>query len=440
VLRRPHRLLLAAAILTLAGCASTSRQPVSAGTGPHPELPPPHKELIPVTHVVTAQGWPEGRTPVAAQGLAVNAFAQGLDHPRWLYVLPNGDVLVAETDGPVRPQDNRGIKGWFFKHFQRKAGSGREPSPDRIVLLRDGDGDGVAETRSVFLSGLHSPFGMALVGDSLYVADTDAVMRFPYREGETKITASGVKVVDLPAGPINHHWTKNVVASSDGSKLYVSVGSNSNIAENGIAAEEGRAAVWEVDLATGRHRVFASGLRNPVGMAWEPESGALWVAVNERDELGNDLVPDYMTALHEGGFYGWPYSYFGQHVDSRPKPPRPDLVAKALVPDYALGPHTASLGLSSSKGASLPSPFRDGMFVGQHGSWNRRPRSGYKVIFVPFTGGTPSGQPLDVLTGFVDDQGNAMGRPVGVAVDKRGALLVADDVGKAVWRVSGTGR
>lgn len=434
--RRTHRLLLATTILALAGCASTSKQPVSAGTGPHPELPPPDRALIPVTHVVTAASWPEGRTPVAAQGLTVNALARGLDHPRWLYVLPNGDVLVAETDGPVRPKDNRSIKGWFFKHFQKKAGSGF-PSPDRIVLLRDGDGDGVAETRSVFLSGLHSPFGMVLVGDSLYVADTDAVLRFPYKTGETKITAPGVKVVDLPAGPINHHWTKNVVASADGSKLYVSVGSNSNIAENGIAAEEGRAAVWEVDLATGRHRVFASGMRNPVGMAWEPESGALWVAVNERDELGNDLVPDYMTAVHDGGFYGWPYSYFGQHVDSRPKPQRPDMVAKALVPDYALGPHTASLGLASSKGTSLPSPFGHGMFVGQHGSWNRRPRSGYKVVFVPFADGTPSGQPLDVLTGFVDDQGHAMGRPVGVAVDKRGALLVADDVGDAVWRVSG---
>jgi glucose/arabinose dehydrogenase len=436
-LPRIRRLALAAAVLSLAGCASSSNVPVSAGTGPQPALPPPHKELIPVVHVVNAGSWPEGRTPVAAQGLAVAAFARGLDHPRWLYTLPNGDVLVAETDGPVRPQDNRGIKGWFFKHFQKKAGSGRAPSPDRIVLLRDADGDGVAETRSVLLSGLHSPFGMALVGDSLYVANTDAVMRFPYREGDTKITAPGVKVIDLPAGPINHHWTKNVVASADGSKLYVSVGSNSNAAENGIAAEEGRAAVWEVDLASGRHRVYASGLRNPVGMAWEAESGVLWVAVNERDELGNDLVPDYMTALRDGGFYGWPYSYFGQHVDARAKPPRPDLVAKAVVPDYALGPHTASLGLASSKGASLPAPFRDGMFVGQHGSWNRRPRSGYKVIFVPFAGGTPSGQPLDVLTGFVDEQGNAMGRPVGVALDRRGALLVADDVGNAVWRVSG---
>jgi glucose/arabinose dehydrogenase len=352
-------------------------------------------------------------------------------------VLPNGDVLVAETNAPERPEDGKGIKGFFFKLFQKKAG-GAVPSANRITLLRDADGDGVAETRSVFLSGLYSPFGMVLVGNTLYVANSNAIVRFPYKQGETKITAPGVKVVDLPAGPINHHWTKNVIASADGSKLYVAVGSNSNVAENGIAAEEGRAAIWEVDPATGSHRVFASGLRNPVGLAWEPESGALWTAVNERDELGSDLVPDYMTAVHDGGFYGWPYSYYGQHVDTRVKPPRPDLVAKALVPDYALGPHTASLGLTSAKGTALPARFSHGMFVGQHGSWNRKPRSGYKVIFVPFTNGTPSGQPIDVLTGFVKDNGDAMGRPVGVAIDKRGALLVADDVGNAIWRVSGT--
>jgi glucose/arabinose dehydrogenase len=395
-----HRLAFLATLTALAGCASSAKLPVSAGTGANPTLPAPDKALIPLVHVVTAKGWPAGTAPVAGEGMAVAAFARGLDHPRWLCVLPNGDVLVAETNAPVRPQDGQGIKG------------------------------------SVFLSGLHSPFGMALVGNDLYVADTDAVLRFPYKPGETRITAAGVKVVDLPAGPINHHWTKSLIASADGKKLYVGVGSNSNAGENGIPAEQDRAAVWEVDVATGQHRIFASGLRNPVGMAWEPESGALWVAVNERDELGSDLVPDYMTAVQDGGFYGWPFSYFGQHPDSRPQPPRPDLVAKALVPDYALGPHTASLGLASSKGASLPSSFGQGMFVGQHGSWNRRPRSGYKVIFVPFTGGKPAGQPLNVLTGFVDDEGNAKGRPVGVAIDKRGALLVADDVGDAVWRVS----
>ena len=434
-----HRCMLAAAALGIAGCASSARLPVSAGTGPHPTLPAPDKAPIPVVHVVTAKGWPAGARPVAAAGTAVAAFARGLEHPRWLYVLPNGDVLVAETDGPPRPEDGKGIKGWFFKHFQKKAGSG-VPSPNRITLLRDADGDGVAETRSVLLSGLNSPFGMTLVGKVLYVANCDAVVKFPYTQGEMRIAAAGVKVVDLPGGPINHHWTKNIIASPDGSKLYVSVGSNSNAAENGIAAEEGRAAVWEVDPATGNHRIFASGLRNPVGMAWEPESGALWVAVNERDELGSDLVPDYMTAVHDGGFYGWPYSYFGQHVDTRAKPPRPDLAARALVPDYALGPHTASLGLASAKGTSLPERFRHGMFVGQHGSWNRRPRSGYKVIFVPFAGGVPSGEPLDVLTGFVNDQGEARGRPVGVAIDQRGALLLADDVGNTVWRVTAAGR
>jgi glucose/arabinose dehydrogenase len=280
---------------------------------------------------------------------------------------------------------------------------------------------------------------MTLVGDHLYVANSDAVVKFPYTEGATRIDAPGVKVVDLPAGPRNHHWTKNVVASRDGSKLYVSIGSNSNAAEHGIAEEEGRAAIWEVDLATGRHRTFASGLRNPVGMAWEPDSGALWTAVNERDELGSDLVPDYMTAVRDGGFYGWPYSYYGQHVDTRVKPQRPDLVAQALVPDYALGPHTASLGLTFSEGTALPDRFRRGAFVGQHGSWNRKPRSGYKVLFVPFNGGQPAGEPIDVLTGFVRENGEAMGRPVGVVIDKRGALLVADDVGNTIWRVTPAG-
>jgi glucose/arabinose dehydrogenase len=432
------QLVFVAAAMGAVGCASSARLPVSAGTGPRPTLPPPNKALIPTVNVVTAKGWPAGARPVAAEGTVVAAFAEGLDHPRWLYVLPNGDVLVAETNAPPRPEDNKGIKGWFFKLFQKKAG-GAVPSANRITLLRDADGDGVAETRSVFLSGLNSPFGMTLVGNTLYVANSDAIVKFPYTEGETKITASGAKVVDLPAGPRNHHWTKNVIASPDGSKLYVAVGSNSNVAEHGMEEEEGRAAIWEVDAATGSHRVFASGLRNPVGMAWEPESRALWTAVNERDELGSDLVPDYMTSVRDGGFYGWPYSYYGQHVDTRVKPARPDLVAKALVPDYALGPHTASLGLSHSEGTTLPDRFRQGMFVGQHGSWNRKPRSGYKVIFVPFTGGKPAGEPIDVLTGFVKDNGDAMGRPVGVEIDRRGALLVADDVGNVIWRVTPAG-
>jgi len=428
-------LLTAAIAVTVAACAQTARLPVTAGMGPNPELPAPAESLIPTVHIAPAKGWPADAKPSAAPGLAVSRFAEGLEHPRWVYVLPNGDVLVAESNAPPKPEDGKGIKGRVMKVMQKRAGAG-VASADRITLLRDTDGDGVAETRTVFLQGLHSPFGMALVGNDLYVANSDALVRFPYRDGETSIGAAGTKVVDLPAGPLNHHWTKNVIASPDGSKLYVTVGSNSNVAENGIDKEEGRAAIWEVDPRSGAHRLFASGLRNPNGMAWEPSTGALWTAVNERDELGSDLVPDYMTSVRDGGFYGWPYSYYGQHVDTRVKPQRPDLVAKAIVPDYALGPHTASLGLASSRGTTLPAQLRDGMFVGQHGSWNRMPRSGYKVIFVPFENGRPSGPAIDVLGGFVDDDGNALGRPVGVAVDKRGALLVADDVGNIVWRVT----
>jgi glucose/arabinose dehydrogenase len=430
-----QRVVLSAVALTMAACGTAARLPVAAGTGPNPELPAPSRSLLPTVNVVTAKGWPQGERPVAAPGTTVGAFAQGLDHPRWLYVLPNGDVLVAETNAPPRPEDGKGIKGWFFKRFQKKAG-GAVPSANRISLLRDADGDGVAETRTLFLSGLNSPFGIALVRETLYVANSDALVRFPYAPGQTQISDPPTKVVDLPGGPLNHHWTKNVVANADGSKLYVSVGSNSNVAENGIEKEEGRAAIWEIDPRTGEHRIYSSGLRNPVGMAWQPDRGTLWVAVNERDELGGDLVPDYMTAVREGAFYGWPYSYYGRHVDKRVKPRRPEFVEAAAAPDYALGPHTASLGLASSHGTTLPPAFRDGMFVGQHGSWNRKPRSGYKVIFVPFADGKPSGAPLDVLTGFVKDNGDAMGRPVGVIIDKRGALLVADDVGNTVWRVT----
>jgi glucose/arabinose dehydrogenase len=400
--------------------------------GPNPSLPPPKKALIPTVNVVTARGWPAGVTPSGAPGTTVTAFATGLDHPRWLYVLPNGDVLVAETNAPPRPDDAKGIKGFFFKYFQKKAG-GAVPSANRITLLRDTDGDGVADVRSVFLDKLVSPFGMALVGSAFYVANSDAVVRFPYTPNATRITANPSTVTILPGGRLNHHWTKSLIASRDGTKLYVGVGSNSNVAENGMDNERERAAIWEIDARTGAHRVYASGLRNPVGLAWEPVTGMLWTAVNERDELGGDLVPDYMTSVKDGGFYGWPYSYFGQHADDRVKPPRPDLVAKAIVPDYALGAHTASLGLAYAAQTSLP--FAHGMFVGQHGSWNREPRSGYKVIFVPFSGGRPSGDPLDVLTGFVRPNGEAKGRPVGVALDLRGGLLVADDVGNTVWRV-----
>ena len=427
---------LITALLAVSGCGAAARLPVSAGMGPEPALPPPRTSLIPLVNVVTAKGWPAGATPIAAEGTTVNAFARGLDHPRWLYVLPNGDVLVAETNAPPRPEDATGLKGLFFKHFQKKAG-GAVPTANRITLLRDADGDGVAETRSVFLSRLNSPFGMALVGDVFYVANTDAIVRFPYMTGEMRIATPGTKVVDLPGGRLNHHWTKSLIASADGSRLYVGVGSNSNVAENGMEKEKGRAAVWEIDPATCTHRVFASGLRNPVGMAWEPARRVLWVAVNERDELGSDLVPDYMTSVRDGGFYGWPYSYYGSHVDTRVEPARPDLVASAIVPDYALGPHTASLGLAWSGSSALAPQLTRGMFVGQHGSWNREPRSGYRVIFVPFTDdGVPAGMPVDVLTGFVRDNGDAMGRPVGVAIDSRGALLVADDVGNAIWRVA----
>jgi glucose/arabinose dehydrogenase len=351
-----------------------------------------------------------------------------------VYVLPNDDVLVAESNGPSRPDDARGVKGWVMKWVMKSAGAG-VPSANRITLLRDSDGDGVAETRSAFLTGLNSPFGMALVGDAFYVANTDSVMRFPYRTGDMRITPPGVKVVELPAGTINHHWTKNIIASHDGLRLYVTVGSNSNVGENGLENEVDRAAILEVDLATGRTRQFASGLRNPNGLDWEPQTGELWTTVNERDEIGSDLVPDYMTAVRDGAFYGWPYSYYGRHVDARVSPQRPDLVARAVVPDYALGAHTASLGLVFYRGSGLPQHFVGGAFIGQHGSWNRRPRSGYKVIFVPFAQGRPAGVPEDVLTGFVDANGNARGRPAGVAVDGAGALLVADDVGNVIWRV-----
>jgi glucose/arabinose dehydrogenase len=426
----------AATLVLVSGCAEAPTLPVEAGIGVEPQLPQPQSRLIPVVRIAPARPWPEGTKPRAAAGLAVQAFATGLDHPRWLHVLPNGDVLVAETNAPERPEQGKGIKGWFKKRAMKKAGAAA-PTANRITLLRDADGDGIAEVRSTFIEGLNSPFGMALAGDRLYVANTDAVVHFPYREGETRIAAAATKLVDLPAGPLNHHWTKGLIASPDGRHLYATVGSNSNVAEYGMEKEEGRAAVWQIERDSGRHRIFASGLRNPNGLAWEPDTGRLWTAVNERDEIGNDLVPDYITSVQDGGFYGWPYSYFGAHVDDRVQPPRPDLVAKALKPDYALGAHTASLGLAwSGRGNALTTHFQHGMFVGQHGSWNREPPSGYKVIFVPFANGQPAANPIDVLTGFIGEQGEAFGRPVGVAIDGRGALLVADDVGNRVWRVS----
>jgi glucose/arabinose dehydrogenase len=429
------KIMLAGLLMAgLAGCEE-AKLSVSQGTGPNPQLPEPNKTFIPTVNIAPAKGWPDGAKPTVAAGMQVAAFASGLDHPRWLYTLPNGDVLVAETNAPERPDDKKGLRGWIMGLFMSQAGA-TPPSANRITLLRDADGDGTAETRTAFLTGLNSPFGMALVGHTFYVANTDALVRFNYTDGATQITEPATKVADLPGGTLNHHWTKNVIASKDGSRLYVTVGSNSNVGENGMDKEENRAAILEIDPATGATKLFASGLRNPNGMAWQPQTGELWTVVNERDEIGSDLVPDYLTSVKEGGFYGWPYSYFGQHVDSRVEPQKPELVAKAIVPDYALGPHTASLGLMFYEGNGLPEKYRNGAFIGQHGSWNRKPFSGYKVIFVPFADGKPSGQPEDILTGFINDKGEAHGRPVGVTADAKGALLVADDVGNVIWRVS----
>lgn len=423
---------------SLAACSETATLPLAAGIGPHPSLPAPVKTLLPTVNIAPAQGWPQDVLPRPAAGTRVAAFATGLTHPRWMLVLPNGDVLVAESNAPAKPQGDQGVKAWVMKRVMKRAGAG-VPSPNRIVLLRDADGDGRAEVRTVFLEGLNSPFGMALVGSDLFVANTDGVVRFAYTPGATRLEGIGQPVADLPGGPINHHWTKNIIASPDGTKLYATVGSNSNVAERGMQAEVGRAAIWEINLKDGSRRLFAEGLRNPNGLSWEPSTGALWTVVNERDEIGSDLVPDYLTSVRDGGFYGWPYSYYGQHVDERVKPPRPERVSSALVPDYALGSHVAPLGLTWSAGTTLPGAFAQGMFIGQHGSWNRRPHSGYNVVFVPFDNGKPAGPPVDVLSGFLSPEGKAYGRPVGVAVDRQGALLVADDVGNAIWRVSAAG-
>jgi len=433
-----------AALLGAAALSACAEQAVSQqadahgdapGFGPHPSLPAPEHSLIPTLNIAPAEPWPPGTHPTPAAGLMATAYASGLAHPRWLYVLPNGDVLVAESNKPDNGPKETGIRAKVQSIEQKRAGAGMA-SPNRIVLLRGVAADGTAATRTVFMQGLNSPFGMALVGNWLYIANADALVRFPYKTGETSISAGGEKLMDLPSG-INHHWTKNVAASPDGKKLYVTVGSNSNVAENGMEAEQGRAAIWEFDIASGKSRIFASGLRNPNGLAFQPQTKALWTAVNERDELGNDLVPDYMTAVKDGAFYGWPYSYYGQHVDTRVKPQRADLVARAIPPDYALGAHTACLGLAFYDADLMPQ-FRNGALIGQHGSWNRKPHSGYKLIYVPFTDGKPSGPPQDVLTGFLSRDGKANGRPVGVAVDKQGAILLADDVGNTVWRITPT--
>jgi glucose/arabinose dehydrogenase len=441
--RRAGR-IAALALLCVSAASLTARgadafDPMTQ-VGPNPVLPPPQQYLSPPMHLAKVVGWKEGETPTVAPGLKIEPLARGLQHPRSIYVLPNGDILVVESKSPDvqpirRPKDIvMGIvESWVTS-------GGQTGESNRITLLRDTNGDGKPTTRSIFLDHLASPFGVALVGSDLYVADTDAILRFPYNEGDTKITAPGTQLTPLPGGPIDHHWTKSLVASRDGALLYVGVGSNSNITENGMEAEKNRAAIWEVDRATGRWRIFASGLRNPNGLSFEPQSGALWTVVNERDELGPDLVPDYMTSVKDGGFYGWPYSYFGQHLDPRVEPQRPDLVAKAIVPDYALSSHVAPLGLAFDTVDGLPAKYRGGAFVGEHGSWDRPEFNGYKIVFVPFSDGRPNGKAEDVVTGFLNANGEARGRPVGVAIDKAGALLIADDVGNTVWRVTAAGQ
>ena len=436
------RILLVVVGIAIAGGAlawtfgrEKANVPIEQVMGPNPKITDPKHPLIPTIHIARAVGWKAGEAPTPAPGLAVNAFGSGLDHPRWLMALPNGDILVAETNAPPKPKDNVGFKGWIEKIIMGQVGASGK-SADRITLLRDADGDGVAELKTTFLTGLTSPFGMALVGDTLYIGDTDALVKVPYVTGETRIAAKPVKVVDLPGGPINHHWTKNVIASADGTRLYVTVGSNSNVGERGQAAEEGRAAIWEVDPATGTHRIWAYGIRNPNGMGIEPETKMLWAVVNERDGLGSDIVPDYLTSVQFGGFYGWPWYYWGGYIDKRPGDPSEDLQQYVIRPDYALGPHTASLGLAFATGETLGPRYAQGAFVGQHGSWNRNPFSGYKVLFVPFAKGRTAGLPSDVLTGFLNDRNQARGRPVGVIVDGKGDLLVADDTGNMIWRVS----
>jgi glucose/arabinose dehydrogenase len=424
------------ALLALAGCNDGSGDP-KAEIGANPKLPELQQYLLPPMHIAKVVGWKKDEKPSVAKGLKVQALATGLQHPRSLYVLPNGDVLVVESKAPPAAAIKR-PKEIVMGYVESWATSGGETGPsNRITLLRDTNGDGVPDTQTVFLDHLNSPFGVALVGNDLYVANTDVIVRYPYQTGDTKITAAGETLTPLPGGPIDHHWTKSLVASPDGSKLYVGVGSNSNITENGIEAEKNRADILEVDRASGRFRIFASGLRNPNGLTFEPQSGALWTVVNERDELGPDLVPDYMTSVKDGAFYGWPYSYYGQHLDPRVQPQRPDLVAKAIQPDYALSSHVAPLGLVFDTGSGLPESYRGGAFVGEHGSWNRDVLNGYKVIFVPFSDGKPSGMPQDIVTGFLNSDEQARGRPVGLALDKSGALLIADDVGNTVWRVTG---
>ena len=414
----------------LAGCDSGAQLDPQKQTGPNPELPEAKNFFMPPMQVPEGVPWKQGEMPKVAQGLKIEKIAENLKHPRQVLTLPNGDVLVAEANGPAKPTTRP--KQLIMGIVQKASGKGGEGG-NRITLLRNVNGKWEQHT---FIENLFSPFGMQLIGNTLYVANADSLVKFPYQEGETEIRTPPQLVTDLPGGPINHHWTKSLVASPDGSKLYVGIGSNSNITENGIGAEYHRAAVLEVDAATGASRLYATGLRNPTGLQWEPQSNRLWAVVNERDEIGSDLVPDYMTSVQENGFYGWPYSYFGQHVDTRAQPQRPDLVAKAIKPDYALSSHVAPLGLLFYQADNMPQ-YRGGAFVSEHGSWNRSPLNGYQVVWVKFENGKPVGMPQPVVTGFLtDDQKQVRGLPVGLAADRQGGLLIADDAGNTVWRVS----
>jgi glucose/arabinose dehydrogenase len=420
--------------VALAACGGQPPPP-DQGYGPNPQLPQPERGgPLPTLAPADAVGWPEDAGPVAPAGFAVSRYAENLEHPRWLYVLPNGDVLVAESS--TRRHEGGGVEGWIRNMLQRRAGALGE-SADRITLLRDTDGDGDVDARYVFAADLNQPFGMALVGDHFYVANTDAVVRFRYTPGAVRVTGDPETVLELPhAEPNNGHWTRSLAVSLDGSKLYVAVGSLTNIADDGMDAEQGRAAIWEFNPDGSGARIYASGLRNPVGMEFEPNTSTLWVAVNERDMLGDNLVPDYMTSVRDGAFYGWPYYYYGDHRDERVEIPANVRLPAPVAPDYALGAHTASLGLHFYGADALPEQYWNGVFIGQHGSWNRREPAGYKVIFVPFANGRPAGDVQDFLTGFLNERAQAQGRPVGVTTDRTGALLVADDVGNIVWRVS----
>ena len=420
-------------IASLAACAQKGDDPMKQ-YGPNPVLPEPKQYLFPPMSVPKEIGWKAGETPTVPSGLKIQAIATGLMHPRMVYTLPNGDILVVESNGPGTTKYR--VKDYIQGKVKARAGSAGKGG-NRITLLRDTNGDGMPDLKTVFLEHLHSPFGVVLVGNMLYVANTDGIVAYPYTAGETRITAAPQKLADLPAGEINHHWTKSLTASPDGSKLYVGVGSNSNITENGMDAEQGRAAIYEVDRQTGAKRIYASGVRNPTGLAFEPGTNKLFAIANERDEIGPDLVPDYLTSIQDGGFYGWPYSYWGQHVDVRVHPQNPAAVAKAIKPDYALSSHVATLGIAFSAGETLSPAFASGAFIGEHGSWDRSPLNGYQVIFVPFVGGMPSGRPVPVVTGFLGkESGTVRGRPVGLTLDKTGALIVADDTGNTVWRVS----